>query len=207
MGLDSYIDDLNSLTRTTIAELALVGCMKTGNCFRDCGIERYYYFVGLSQVAQVEKTLYANLSGRESLPDEVCSTLLLQPGEDLLHAGLRCLRRKHGGTNIVLDHISDQHAEGREHSWSYRYQNFGNPQCLREFTSMEGASAAEGDEYEVARIVTSPNGDEANGGLHVGIDDLDDTQRSFLRACTSPSSLRHSITSMRSARGTKGGSF
>src|SRR5258708_38599729 len=111
MGLDSYIDDLNSLTRTIIAELTLVGCMKTGNCLRDCSIERYYYFVGLSHVAQIEETLYANLPGRKSLPDEVCSALLLQPGEDLLHAMLCCFRRKHDGTNIVLDHISDQHTE------------------------------------------------------------------------------------------------
>src|SRR5258708_1463764 len=49
---------------------------------------------------------------------------------------------------------------------------------------MERSGTAKGHEYEVAWIETSLDGDHANSGLHIGIDDADNAQCCLLWTCT-----------------------
>ena len=46
---------------------------------------------------------------------------------------------------------------------------------------MEGAGAAEGDEREVARVVSAFDGDAAQGGFHVGVGYPQDGGRGSVR--------------------------
>src|SRR5690349_25030806 len=76
-------------------------------------------------------------------------------------------RSIHDGAALVLDHISDEHADRRQRTRSSRRDDHRNPQRTGEVDSVQTTSAAERQECELPRVVSALDGNVSQRALHV----------------------------------------
>src|SRR6185295_498615 len=74
-------------------------------------------------------------------------------------------------TRIILHHITDEDAIGRECARQRGNDHSRDAERLRQFAGVETTGAAKSHQRELSRIVTALDGDHTYGFLHGGVDD------------------------------------
>src|SRR5579883_2405019 len=171
---EPHVDDLHPLVGIAVAKTSFVGGMKVVGGSFHVSIKRNGEFVRLTKVAQVKEVFDADLFVRNSFVGEFAPALLLQFGNGVAHVFLCLLSCDHDSAHIVFEDIGNEHAQGGEDAWRGRYQDPWNAQGGGKLTGMERTSSSKGDQGEVTRVATALDGDDADSGLHVGIDDAYD---------------------------------
>ena len=86
------------------------------------------------------------------------------------------------GAGIVFHDVAGQNSEGGERAGQRGDDHPRDAQGFGEFAGVEASGAAEGDQREIAGVVAALDGDDADGFLHGGVDDADDSGGELFQA-------------------------
>ena len=141
-------------------------------------LERHGDFVGLADVADVERAFDERAVAAEAFRRQICLGPRDQRRETLAQLFVRHVGRPaQHRQRIVLRHVGQQHAERREHAGVARRDHRGDVERVGDLAGVHAAGAAEGEQRELARIESALHGHDANGALHVGVGDAHDAFR------------------------------
>ena len=137
----------------------------------------------LARVTHVGEALYEHIALLHPLGRQHLHRQILHFEVNAVQAlGLNLIGARDERADVVTAQIGHQHPPGGEDCRLRGDDDLVHPQLAHQRSGVHRASAAEGDEREVTRIVTAPHRDQLERVDHVGVGNADDSHGRLLEA-------------------------